>query len=64
MRRTPCGEYAAHWNDRKTLRDVAARQSRTTHAAPEAVDACIAFAEVLADAIEGRPHSQVLRPGD
>jgi ADP-ribosyl-[dinitrogen reductase] hydrolase len=50
-----------HWNDPATLRDVAARQSRTTHAAPEAVEACIAFAEVLADAIAGRPRSEVLR---
>lgn len=43
------------------MRDVAARQSSTTHAAPEAIDACVAFAEVLADAIEGRPRSEVLR---
>jgi ADP-ribosyl-[dinitrogen reductase] hydrolase len=47
--------------DRSTLRDAAARQSRTTHAAPEAVDACIAWAEAIADAIEGRPRSKVLR---
>lgn len=53
-----------HWRARATLRDVAARQSRTTHGAPEAVDACIAFAEVLADAIEGRPRSQVMRARD
>ena len=37
--------------DRSALRDVAARQSETTHAAPEAIDACVAFAEVLGDAI-------------
>ena len=49
------------WRDRPTMRDVAARQSETTHAAPEAIDACVAFAEVLADAIEGRPRSEVLR---
>ena len=49
------------WRDRKKLRDVAARQSRTTHAAPEAVDACVVYAEVIADAIEGMPRSQVLR---
>jgi ADP-ribosyl-[dinitrogen reductase] hydrolase len=49
------------WRDRAKLRDVAARQSKTTHAAPEAVDACVAFAEVLADAIEGLPMSEVLR---
>jgi ADP-ribosyl-[dinitrogen reductase] hydrolase len=54
-----------HWRERPTLRDVAARQSRTTHAAPEAVEACVAYAAMLADAIEGRPRSEVLsdRPG-
>lgn len=51
-----------HWRNREALRDIAARQSRTTHGAAEAVDACAAFAEVLADAIEGRPRSEVLRP--
>lgn len=50
-----------HHRNRATLWDVAARQSRTTHAAPEAVDACVGFAEILADAIEGRPLSDVLR---
>lgn len=49
------------WKDRPALRDAAARQSRTTHAAPEAVDACVLYAEMLADAIEGRPRSDVLR---
>jgi ADP-ribosyl-[dinitrogen reductase] hydrolase len=53
------------WHDRPKLRDVAARQSRATHGAPEAIDACVAFAEMLADAIEGAPRSRVLsdRPG-
>ena len=50
-----------YWRDREELRDVAARQGRTTHGAPEAVDACVAYAEVLADAIEGRSRSEVLR---
>lgn len=49
------------WRDRAKLRDIAARQSRTTHGAYEAVDACIAYAEALADAIEGRPMTEVLR---
>ena len=49
------------WRDSARLRDVAARQSRTTHAAPEAVDACVAYAEMLADAIAGRPRSEVLK---
>lgn len=44
-----------------TLRDAAARQSRTTHAAPEAVDACLAYAEVLADAIAGERGAVVMR---
>ncbi|MDD9709241.1 ADP-ribosylglycohydrolase family protein [Seohaeicola sp. SP36] len=50
-----------HFETRSVLRDVAARQSRTTHAAPEAVDACVAYAEVLADAIAGAKRSEVLR---
>ena len=50
-----------HFENRGVLRDVAARQSRTTHAVPEAVDACVAYAEVLADAIAGAKRSEVLR---
>lgn len=53
-----------YWDDADKLRDAAARQSRTTHGAPEAVDACVAFAEMLADAIAGKPRSQVLRDRD
>lgn len=54
----------ASFRNRDRLRDWAARQSRTTHAAPEAVDACITYAEVLADAINGRPRGEVLRVRD
>lgn len=50
-----------YWRDRVALRDAAARQSRTTHAAPQAVEACIAFAELVADAIAGATRSEVLR---
>jgi ADP-ribosyl-[dinitrogen reductase] hydrolase len=50
-----------YWQDRAQLCDVAARQSRTTHGAPEAVDACVAYAELLADAIEGCARSEVPR---
>ena len=50
------------WDDRPALDRAAAEQSRTTHAAEEAVDACRAFAEMLADAIEGQPRDRVLRP--
>jgi ADP-ribosyl-[dinitrogen reductase] hydrolase len=49
-----------YWRDRPKLRDAAARQSKTTHAAPEAVDACVVYAEMIADAIEGKPRSAVL----
>jgi ADP-ribosyl-[dinitrogen reductase] hydrolase len=51
-----------YWNDPGRLRDTAARQSRTTHGAAEAVDACVAYAELLADAIAGRPAEEVLFP--
>ena len=51
------------WNDRLALDRAAAEQSRTTHAAEEAVDACRAFAGMLADAIAGQPRDRVLRPG-
>ena len=50
------------WNDRKRLIDTAADQSRTTHGAAEAVDACRAFAELLADAIAGSPRAALLAP--
>lgn len=49
------------WNDRERMRSIAVRQSATTHGAAEATSACLAFAEVLADAIEGLPRSQALR---
>lgn len=51
-----------YWQDDATRRDVAARQSRTTHGAPEAVDACVVFADMLAEAIAGRPCHEVMRP--
>jgi ADP-ribosyl-[dinitrogen reductase] hydrolase len=50
-----------HWQDRERLRDVAERQSCTTHAARSAIDACVAFAEILADAISGAPRSEIFR---
>jgi ADP-ribosyl-[dinitrogen reductase] hydrolase len=49
------------WRDRAKLRRVAARQSQTTHACPEAVEASVLGAELVADAIAGRPRSEVLR---
>jgi ADP-ribosyl-[dinitrogen reductase] hydrolase len=49
-----------HWNRRETLLRVAWDQSRTTHAAPEAVEACATLAEILADAIAGMPLPEIL----
>lgn len=52
---------AIRWfDDRASLRDAAARQTRTTHAAAEAVDACVVYAEMLADAIAGASREEVL----
>jgi ADP-ribosyl-[dinitrogen reductase] hydrolase len=53
-----------HWNDPDILADVAARQSKTTHGAPEAVDACVAFGLLLAEAIKGQPAEMLLSPKD
>ncbi len=50
------------WNDRPRLAATAAEQSRTTHAAEEAVDACLAFAELLADGIAGTSRVDLLAP--
>lgn len=50
------------WNNGESLADTAARQSKTTHAAPEAVAACVAFADILAGAIAGKPAAEVLSP--
>jgi ADP-ribosyl-[dinitrogen reductase] hydrolase len=49
-----------YWHDGEKRRDAAARQSATTHRAPEAVDACVVFADILADAIAGKRKSDVL----
>ncbi len=51
-----------YWQDRDEMRRVAAMQSRTTHGTPEAVSACIGYAELIADAIAGRPRREVLAP--
>ncbi len=48
------------WHDPPRLLATAADQSRTTHGAENAVDACRAFAGLLADAIAGSSRAQVL----
>ena len=50
------------WHDRPRLIATAAEQSRTTHGTEEPVDACRAFAELLADAIAGKPRPDLLAP--
>ncbi len=49
-----------HWADRGLLRTVAERQTCTTHGSPEAVEASLIFAEMLADGIAGQPLPAVL----
>ena len=60
MRLAPIALRFQH--DRPRLIATSAEQSRTTHGAEEAVDACRAFAELLADAIAGSPRADVLAP--
>ncbi len=59
MRLAPVALRFLH--DREGLDRAAAEQSRTTHATAEAVDACRAFAVLLAEAIHGDPAREVLR---
>jgi ADP-ribosyl-[dinitrogen reductase] hydrolase len=49
-----------YWNDNEGLRDVARRQSYTTHGAQEAVDGCEALASLLASLIGGKPLTDAL----
>ena len=58
MRLAPVALRFLH--DRPRLVTTATDQSRTTHAAEEAADACRAFAEMLADAIAGAPRATLL----
>ena len=51
-----------YWDDRALLDAVAAEQSRTTHGAETAVDACRGFAALLADAISGKAKADLLAP--
>lgn len=49
-----------YWHDAGQRREAAALQSRTTHAAREAVDACVGFSDMLGDTITGMSREQVL----
>ena len=56
------------WHDRAAAVEAARLQSRTTHGAAQAVEACALFAELLVEAISGASKETVLRarewPGD
>ncbi len=52
------------WRDPARAVEAARLQSRTTHGAPQAVEACALFAELLAEAIGGAPKETVLRTRD
>ena len=52
------------WHDREKAVDAARLQSRTTHAATQAVEACALFAELLVEAVAGAPKETVLRGRD
>ncbi len=61
MRLSPVALVALHEPDE--VRRIAAEQSRTTHGAPQAVEACIWFADLLRRAILGEPKASLLAPG-
>jgi ADP-ribosyl-[dinitrogen reductase] hydrolase len=60
MRLSPAA--VRYFHDRARLAETARRQSVVTHGAAEAVDACVVFAEILADAIVGTPKAELLEP--
>ena len=52
------------WNDRAGATEAARLQSRTTHGAAQAVEACALYAELLVEAIAGASKETVLRARD
>ena len=61
MRLSPVALHALNDGDR--ARRIAADQSRTTHGAPQAVEACVSFADLLRRAVLGEPVASLLAPG-
>ena len=55
------GEFGDADDPPNVLEDIAIRQSRTTHGASDAIDACRVFARMLAEAIAGRPRNEILQ---
>ncbi len=49
-------------NDRVAAAEAARAQSKTTHGAEAAIDACAYFSGILVDAIQGMPKEDLLRP--
>jgi ADP-ribosyl-[dinitrogen reductase] hydrolase len=43
-----------HWSQTEERRRIIALQSQTTHGAEEAINACVFFADVLAETIQGK----------
>jgi ADP-ribosyl-[dinitrogen reductase] hydrolase len=60
MRLAPAAIHALH--NPKMAQHFAIEQSRTTHAAPQAVEACAVFAEFLVGAMQGVPKEELLQP--
>ena len=52
------------WHNPAEAVEAARLQSRTTHGAPQAVEACALFAKLLVEAIGGAPTETVLRARD
>ena len=52
------------WHDRGKATAAARLQSRTTHGAAQAVEACALFVELLIEAIAGAPKETVMRARD
>jgi ADP-ribosyl-[dinitrogen reductase] hydrolase len=50
------------WRDARATTWIAAEQSRTTHAAPQAVQACELFADLLCTAVLSGKRDEVFRP--
>jgi ADP-ribosyl-[dinitrogen reductase] hydrolase len=60
MRLAPVPIFAHQ--DSEFCRTLAAQQSRTTHGAPQAADACVFFADLLRRAIQGEAKQTLLAP--
>ena len=61
MRLSPVALHAL--NDADRARRIAAEQSRTTHGAPQAIEACVWYADLLRRAVLGEPLVSLLAPG-